>query len=211
MQPTYESGSFHLVNRCRFLPASVARRYRRNDWRPARGLREARDWPPRERLAIGMACPVNGAPLDEPYVRNRRPWQFDESRWRGRVFRVATPRHEPPRPHARRVEPAASSQGGLLTARARTSRGAGRGDCLRVGMAWRGKSRRSGSPGLTAEQVNTPPGEGIGAMAHAASSAAIHRRRRDRLGPEPSDPGADHADRHGRAPAARLAVYRLYG
>ena len=81
MQPTYESGSFHLVNRLSFLSRPPAR----GDIVAIRlaGLRvvyvKRVIGLPGERLAIvdGLVH-VNGAPLDEPYVRNRRPWQFEE-------------------------------------------------------------------------------------------------------------------------------------
>lgn len=81
MQPTYESGSFHLVNRLSFLARPPAR----GDIVAIRlaGLRvvyvKRVIGLPGERLAIvdGLVH-VNGAPLDEPYVRNRRPWQFEE-------------------------------------------------------------------------------------------------------------------------------------
>ena len=81
MLPTFESGSLHLVNRAAFL-----------NTRPARG----------DVIAIKLAGPhvlyvkriiampgervafvkgqvyVNGAPLAEPYVRNRRQWDVPE-------------------------------------------------------------------------------------------------------------------------------------
>lgn len=81
MQPTYEPGSFRLVNRLAFR------------WRePARGdvvaIRLAGTRVvyvkrviglPGERLAIqaGQVL-INGAPIDEPYVHNRRPWDYAE-------------------------------------------------------------------------------------------------------------------------------------
>ena len=81
MLPTFESGSLHLVNRAAYLNA-----------RPTRG----------DVIAIKLAGPhvlyvkriiampgervafvkgqvyVNGAPLAEPYVRNRRQWDVPE-------------------------------------------------------------------------------------------------------------------------------------
>jgi signal peptidase I len=81
MQPTYEPGSFHLVNRLAFR------------WRdPARGdviaIRLAGTRVvyvkriiglPGERLRIeaGQVL-VDGRPLEEPYVVNRRPWDYAE-------------------------------------------------------------------------------------------------------------------------------------
>lgn len=81
MEPTYEPGSFHLVNRLAF------------QWRtPARGdivaIRLAGTRVvyvkrviglPGERLAIkGGQVLIDGEPLEEPYVRNRRPWDYSE-------------------------------------------------------------------------------------------------------------------------------------
>jgi signal peptidase I len=81
MQPTYEPGSFHLVNRLAFR------------WRdPARGdviaIRLAGTRVvyvkriiglPGERLRIesGQVL-VDDRPLEEPYVVNRRPWDYPE-------------------------------------------------------------------------------------------------------------------------------------
>lgn len=81
MQPTYASGSFRLVNRLSF----AARPPARGDIVAIRlagtrvvyvkrviGL-------PGETLAIvGGVVHIDGRPLDEPYVRDRRPWDFDE-------------------------------------------------------------------------------------------------------------------------------------
>lgn len=81
MQPTYEPGSFRLVNRLAFR------------WRaPARGdivaIRLAGTRVvyvkrviglPGERLHIqGGQVLIDGRPLDEPYVVNRRPWDYAE-------------------------------------------------------------------------------------------------------------------------------------
>lgn len=81
MQPTYESGSFRLVNRLSFLTGAPSR----GDIIAIRlaGLRvvyvKRVIGLPGERLEIVEGqVRVNGVPLDEPYVRNRRPWQFDE-------------------------------------------------------------------------------------------------------------------------------------
>jgi signal peptidase I len=77
MQPTYESGSFHLVNRLAF----TLRRPSRGD---VVGIRVAGPHVlyvkriialPGERFQIvGGQARINGAPLDEPYVRERLPW-----------------------------------------------------------------------------------------------------------------------------------------
>lgn len=77
MQPTYESGSLHLVNRLVF----VFRRPERGD---VIGIRLAGPHVlyvkrivalPGERLEIVEGqVRVNGAPLDEPYVKQRSPW-----------------------------------------------------------------------------------------------------------------------------------------
>lgn len=81
MQPTFQSGSFRLVNRLAFAARSPAR----GDIVAIRlagtrvvyvkrviGL-------PGERLGIvGGRVHVDGRPLDEPYVRHRRAWDFDE-------------------------------------------------------------------------------------------------------------------------------------
>jgi signal peptidase I len=81
MQPTYESGSFRLVNRLAFRSSS-----------PSRGdivvIRLAGTRVvyvkrivglPGERLAIVAGrVHINDSPLEEPYVQNRRPWDFAE-------------------------------------------------------------------------------------------------------------------------------------
>lgn len=81
MQPTYESGSLHLVNRLAFTSRPPAR----GDIVAIRlagtrvvyvkriiGL-------PGERLEIAAGqVRINGEPLDEPYVRKRRAWDFVE-------------------------------------------------------------------------------------------------------------------------------------
>lgn len=81
MEPTYQTGTFHLVNRFAFASRS-----------PARGdvvaIRLAGPHVlyvkrvvglPGERVAIvqGQVF-VNGAPLVEPYVRSRKPWDVAE-------------------------------------------------------------------------------------------------------------------------------------
>jgi signal peptidase I len=81
MQPTYESGSFHLVNRLSFAMRPPARgdvvairlAGRRVVYvKRVVGL-------PGERLGIveGVVH-IDGRPLDEPYVRSRRSWDLDE-------------------------------------------------------------------------------------------------------------------------------------
>ena len=81
MQPTYESGSFRLVNRLSFLAGAP----KRGDIIAIRlaGLRvvyvKRVIGLPGERLEIVEGeVRINGVRLDEPYVRNRRPWQFEE-------------------------------------------------------------------------------------------------------------------------------------
>ena len=81
MQPTYESGSLHVVNRLSYSRGG-----------PARGdivaIRLAGTRVvyikrvialPGERMAIqaGQVL-IDGAPLHEPYVRHRRPWDLPE-------------------------------------------------------------------------------------------------------------------------------------
>jgi signal peptidase I len=81
MLPTYESGTLHLVNRFAFASRG-----------PARGdvvaIRLAGPHVlyvkrvvglPGERVAIGAGdVHINGAPLPEPYVRSRKPWDVSE-------------------------------------------------------------------------------------------------------------------------------------
>ena len=81
MEPTYGSGSFRLVNRLSFRTEGP----RRGDIVAIRlagtrvlyvkriiGL-------PGERLAIvGGHVHIDGVPLDEPYVRHRRAWDYGE-------------------------------------------------------------------------------------------------------------------------------------
>lgn len=81
MLPTYESGTLHFVNRLSYIAGS-----------PARGdiiairLAGARVFYvkrviglPGERIHIvDGTIHVNGAPLSEPYVKNRRRWNVDE-------------------------------------------------------------------------------------------------------------------------------------
>lgn len=81
MLPTYESNSLNLVNRLSYVVG-----------RPARGdvvairlagpsvvLVKRITGLPGERIAIAKGVlHVNGVPLDEPYVRFRRPWDVQE-------------------------------------------------------------------------------------------------------------------------------------
>jgi signal peptidase I len=81
MQPTYESGTLRIVNRLSFVSSPP----RRGDIVAIRlagtrvvyvkriiGL-------PGERLDIvGGQVRIDGVPLVEPYVRDRRPWDFPE-------------------------------------------------------------------------------------------------------------------------------------
>lgn len=91
MQPTYESGSLHMVNRLAFGSEGPAR----GDIVAIRlagtrvvyvkrviGL-------PGERLAIvqGQVF-INDQPLDEPYVKRRRPWDFPEVTMTSREYFV---------------------------------------------------------------------------------------------------------------------------
>lgn len=81
MQPTYESGTLRIVNRLSFLSGGPAR----GDIIAIRlaGLRvvyvKRVIGLPGERLSIENGqVQINGQPLDEPYVHNRRPWQLEE-------------------------------------------------------------------------------------------------------------------------------------
>jgi len=81
MLPTYRSGSLNLVNRLAY-----------SHQKPGRGdvvgIKLAGPHVlyvkriiglPGERISIAQGqVYVNGAPLEEPYVRNRRPWDFAE-------------------------------------------------------------------------------------------------------------------------------------
>ena len=81
MQPTYESGSFRLVNRLSFIGDGPER----GDIIAIRLAGERVVYVkrviglPGERLEIvdGQVL-INGTPLDEPYVRNRKPWTLAE-------------------------------------------------------------------------------------------------------------------------------------
>ena len=81
MEPTYESGSFNLVNRLSYANSSPAR----GDVVAIRlagpsvvyvkrivGL-------PGERVSFVQGTfQVNGVPVEEPYVRFRKPWDVEE-------------------------------------------------------------------------------------------------------------------------------------
>lgn len=81
MEPTYESGSLRIVNRLSFLVDEPSR----GDIIAIRlaGMRvvyvKRVIGLPGERLHIENGqVHINGVPLNEPYVRNRRPWQLAE-------------------------------------------------------------------------------------------------------------------------------------
>ncbi len=92
MLPTYQSGTLHLINRLAYFPSKA----------PVRGdvvaIRLAGPHVlyvkrvvglPGERIAIvGGLVQVNGVPLAEPYVRNRRPWDVPEVTLRAQEFFV---------------------------------------------------------------------------------------------------------------------------
>ena len=81
MQPTYQSGSLNLVNR-------LAYKYRKPDRGDIVGIKLAGPHVlyvkriiglPGERVSIAQGqVYINGAPLDEPYVRNRLGWDIQE-------------------------------------------------------------------------------------------------------------------------------------
>lgn len=81
MLPTYESGSLHLVNRLAYSREKPVRG-------DVVGIKLAGPHVlyvkrivglPGERLSIAQGqVYINGAPLEEPYVRNRRPWDVPE-------------------------------------------------------------------------------------------------------------------------------------
>lgn len=81
MRPTYEPGRIHFVNRLAYLSTSPARgdivavrlaRGRAYYVKRVIGL-------PLERVAIvrGQVL-IDGAPIEEPYVKHRRPWDVQE-------------------------------------------------------------------------------------------------------------------------------------
>jgi signal peptidase I len=81
MLPTYESGSLNLVNRLAY-----------SHQKPARGdvvgiklagphvlyVKRIIGLPGEQISIVQGQVHVNGAPLEEPYVRNRRPWDYSE-------------------------------------------------------------------------------------------------------------------------------------
>jgi signal peptidase I len=81
MQPTYESGSLHVVNRLAYSREKPVRG-------DVVGIKLAGPHVlyvkriiglPGERMSIAQGqVYVNGAPLEESYVRNRQPWDFVE-------------------------------------------------------------------------------------------------------------------------------------
>ena len=81
MDPTYHSGSFNLVNRLSYVFGEPSR----SDVvairlaGPSVVLVKRIVGLPGERVRIDEGVlHVNGVPLDEPYVRNRRPWNVPE-------------------------------------------------------------------------------------------------------------------------------------
>jgi signal peptidase I len=81
MQPTYESDSLHLVNRLSY----AFKKPSRGDIvairlaGPSLVIVKRVVGLPGERIAFaGGVLQVNGVPLDEPYVRSRRPWDRAE-------------------------------------------------------------------------------------------------------------------------------------
>jgi signal peptidase I len=81
MEPTYESGQLNLVNRLAYLSRSPSR----GDVVAIRlaGLHvlfiKRIIALPGERVGISAgSVRINGMPLDEPYVRYRRPWEVPE-------------------------------------------------------------------------------------------------------------------------------------
>jgi len=91
MEPTYRSGSLNLVNRLAYQQR-----------KPARGDIVAIKLAgphvlyvkriialPGEHLSIAQGqVYINGAPLEEPYVRNRRPWDVPEVTLTAREYYV---------------------------------------------------------------------------------------------------------------------------
>jgi signal peptidase I len=81
MQPTYESNSFNIVNRMSYAFTTpgrgdvVAIRLAG----PSLVIVKRVVGLPGERVAfVGGVVQINGVPLDEPYVRSRRPWDRAE-------------------------------------------------------------------------------------------------------------------------------------
>lgn len=83
MLPTYQSGSFHFVNRLSFVGAAPARG-------DVVGIRFSGPHVlyikrviglPGEQIAIANGTVlIDGRPLDEPYVQRRAPWNFPPTR-----------------------------------------------------------------------------------------------------------------------------------
>jgi signal peptidase I len=81
MQPTYDPGSFRLVNRLSFTTRPPARGdivAIRLAGRRVVYVKRVIGLPGETLAIVGGVVQVNGRPLDEPYVHNRRPWDFDE-------------------------------------------------------------------------------------------------------------------------------------
>ena len=81
MDPTYHSGSFNLVNRLSYVFGEPSRSevVAIRLAGPSVVLVKRIVGLPGERVRIDEGVlHVNGVPLDEPYVRNRRPWNVPE-------------------------------------------------------------------------------------------------------------------------------------
>ena len=121
-------------------------------------------------------CYINGAPLDEPYVRNRRPWDVPEVTLTAREYfvigdnrgmRASRSRFRP----RRRV--ANPRQGDFLTRRSSVgSRGARRSLLrrrLRVALARdAGRTRHSRRLDALRDEVNASTKDGLGTALRAA-------------------------------------------
>lgn len=91
MRPTYESGTLHFVNRLSYLGPGP----RRGDV-VAIALGGERAYYvkrvvglPGERVAIvGGFVQIDGVPLHEPYVRDRRPWNIEQVELRSHEYFV---------------------------------------------------------------------------------------------------------------------------
>lgn len=91
MLPTYESGSLHLVNRVAYSREKPVRG-------DVVGIKLAGPHVlyvkriiglPGERISIAQGqVYIDGAPLEEPYVRNRRPWDVPEVTMTSREYFV---------------------------------------------------------------------------------------------------------------------------
>jgi signal peptidase I len=80
MEPTYRSGSLNLVNR-------LAYRYRKPERGDVVGIKLAGPHVLYVSIERGQVY-INGAPLPEPYVKNRRGWEVPEVTLTGREYFV---------------------------------------------------------------------------------------------------------------------------